>query len=303
MSRRRSVLNFLLRYTEKPRLRRETDPKKLRQTFEFNAKMLFHAPRGTRFEPGNLGIPVLWAQADGNVGPGVLLYFHGGGYIFGSPKTHRAMLARLAGLTGMRACLPRYRLAPEHPFPAAPEDAMTAYQGLLDTGVAAKDIVIGGDSAGGGLALSLLGEICARGLPKPAAAFAFSPFTDLTLCGDSFHSNAKSDVMLPVSRARETVDTYLQGADPRTPLASPIFADFTGAPDVCLYVGDTEYLLDDTVRIAARMRGQGVQVSENIAHDLPHVWPIFQRLLPEADATLKHLARWIRLRMPTSTEN
>ena len=155
-----------------------------------------------------------WAQVGPDVGTGVLLYFHGGGYVFGSPKTHRAMLARLAGLTGMRACLPTYGLAPERPFPAAIEDARTAYTGLLASGVSADQIVIGGDSAGGGLVLALLGDICARGLAKPAAVFAFSPLTDLTFSGDSFRTNANSDVVLPASRAQEMVGMYLQGADP-----------------------------------------------------------------------------------------
>lgn len=303
MSRRKNVLNFFLRYTEKPRLARETDPGKLRRGLEAKARLFFRAPRDARFEAGNLGVPVLWAQVGPNVGPGVLLYFHGGGYVFGSPNTHKAMLARLADLTGMRACLPTYRLAPEHPFPSALDDARTAYDGLLATGVPADQIVIGGDSAGGGLVLALMADICARDVAKPAAVFAFSPLTDLTFSGDSIRRNEKSDVMLPASRCRDTAEWYLQGANPENPFASPLFANFSGAPDICLFVGDTEILLDDTRRLTVRLRNQGVRVSENIADDLPHVWPIFQRLLPEADATLAELADWIRLRMPPSAES
>lgn len=303
MSRRKKVLNFLLRHTEKRRLARVTSPEKLRSGFEFNARVLFHPPRDTRFENGELGVPVQWAQVGSDVGPGVLLYFHGGGYVFGSPKTHRAMLARLAGLTNMRACLPTYRLAPEHSFPAALDDARTAYEVLLATGVPANQIIMGGDSAGGGLVLSLLADICTRDAPKPAGVFAFSPLTDLTFSGESTRVNAKSDVVLPASRCTKMADMFLQGADATNPFASPLFADFNGAPDVCLYAGDTEILLDDTRRIAARMREQGVGVGEHITEDLPHVWPIFQRLLPEADATLIDLAGWIRQRLPSTVEN
>ena len=303
MSRRKKILNFLLRHTEKRRLARETGPEKLRSGFEFSAQVLFHPPRDTRFENGDLGVPVQWVQVGSDVGPAVLLYFHGGGYVFGSPRTHRAMLARLAELTNMRACLPTYRLAPEHSFPAALDDARTAYEGLLATGIPADQIIIGGDSAGGGLVLSLLADICARNAPKPAGVFAFSPLTDLTFSGESICVNAKSDVVLPASRCAEMADMFLQGADATNPFASPLFADFSGAPNVCIYAGDTEILLDDTRRMAARMREQGVGVGEHIAKDLPHVWPIFHRLLPEADATLINLADWVRQQLPPQVEN
>jgi epsilon-lactone hydrolase len=303
VSRRKKILNFLLRHTEKRRLARATSTEKLRSGFETKARMMFHPPHNTRFENGDLGVPLQWAQVGADPGPGVLLYFHGGGYVFGSPRTHRAMLARLTELTGMRACLPTYRLAPEHAFPAALNDARTAYEGLLAIGVPANNIVLGGDSAGGGLALSLLADICARDAPKPAAAFAFSPLTDLTFSGESIRKNAVSDVVLPAARCSKMAEMFLQGEDATNPFASPLFADFTGAPDVCLFAGDTEILLDDTRRLAERMRRQGVQVGEHIAEDLPHVWPIFQGILPEANATLAQLADWIRPRMPLISES
>jgi epsilon-lactone hydrolase len=303
MSRQRAILNFLLRHGEKRRLARETNPERLRSAVELSARLWFHPPRNTQFEDGDLGVPVQWAQVGADVGPGVLLYFHGGGYVFGSPKTHRAMLARLAGLTDMRACLPAYRLAPEHRFPAALQDARTAYEGLLATGVRAEQIILGGDSAGGGLALALLAEICASDASNPAAAFAFSPLTDLTFSGASIRSNEESEVMLPASRCAEMAEMFLHGEDATNPLASPLFADFSGAPDVCLYASDSEILLDDTRRLAARLREQRVQVSEHITNDLPHVWPIFQRILPEANATLDDLANWIRLRMTSIVES
>lgn len=303
MSWQRPVLNRFLRWFEKRHLARVRDPAEIRAGFETKARFWFRPPRGSTFRRTELGgVPVLWAQA-GPGDRGVLLYLHGGGYVFGSPDTHRAMLARLSQLTEMRACLPAYRLAPEHAFPAALDDALAVYDGLLADGFTAERIVLGGDSAGGGLALALLGDLVAQAQPLPGGVFAFSPFTDMTFSGDSFRCNAKADALLPAGRAKEMTDMYLQGHDPRDPRASPLFADLTGAPPVRLDVGDTEILRDDTIRMAARLRAQGVEVELEIAHDLPHVWPLFQRLLPEADATLTDLAKWIRRQLSPSDDS
>ena len=291
MSLRARLLNLSLRLFEKRSLARAEDPVVLRAGFERKARFWFRAPRGSRFERGEVGgRPALWALGPGvarDAGP-VILYFHGGGYVFGAPATHRAMLARLSALTAMPACLPDYRLAPEHPFPAAVEDGLAALAGL-----ARRPVVLGGDSAGGGLALAVLAEGLARGVRAPRALFAFSPLTDLTFAGESFRRNARADAMLPASRAHELAALYLQGGDPRDPRASPLFADFSGAPPVWLAAGDTEILLDDTRRMAARLRAQGVVVTERIARDLPHVWPMFRGLIPEAEATLGEVADWL----------
>ena len=294
MSLARNLLNPWLRLTEKRRLAREIDPAALRRTLEAKARLFFHAPRGTAFARDRIGdVPVQWVAARGvarEAGP-LLLYFHGGGYVFGSSDTHRALLGRLSAETGLPACLADYRLAPEHPFPAAFEDALAVWRDLANR---PGGVILGGDSAGGGLALAVLGEILREGLPGPVALFAFSPLTDFTLSGESLRVNAGADVMLPAARAPETAELYLQGAPAGDPRASPLFADFTGAPPVWLTAGDTEILLDDTRRMAARLRAQGVAVTETIARDLPHVWPFFHALLPEARTTLHALAGWIR---------
>jgi acetyl esterase/lipase len=222
------------------------------------------------------------------------MYLHGGAYVFGSARTHRAMLARLSERTGLPACLPDYRLAPEHRFPAALEDALSAYIALS----AQRDIILGGDSAGGGLALALLAEILKHGLRKPLAVFCFSPLTDLTFSGASIQANARAEVVLPAARSGELAKMYLGDANPGDPRASPLFARFTGAPPVWITAGDTEIMLDDTRRMADRLREEGGQVTEVIAQDLPHVWPIFSPLLPEATATLDALACWINRRLP-----
>lgn len=301
MSLMRPLVNLGLRLMEKPFLASVQEPEEIREGFERKARFWFGLPRGARLDPDELGpdrIPALWAE-DAPDAP-VLLYFHGGGYVFGSPRTHASMLVRLARLAGARACLPDYRLAPEHPFPAAVEDARASFEALLDRGVAPGRIVIGGDSAGGGLALALAGDLCQRGGALPAGVFAFSPLSDLTFSGASFRANARADPMLPAARAQDLAEMYLQGAAPDQPLASPLAADFTGGPPVWLGAGDTEILLDDTRRMAARMREQGVTVTERIRPGLPHVWPIFWRMLPEGDATLQELAGWIR-RLPASS--
>ncbi|WP_322865191.1 alpha/beta hydrolase [Aquicoccus sp. G2-2] len=296
MSLRARLINRALRLIEKPRLTRCQEPESLRRGFERNAWLWFHGPRGSRYEAAALGgVPGLRVSGPGAGGERILLYFHGGGYVMGAPRTHRAMLARLSQLTTRVAYLPDYRKAPEHPFPAAVEDALAAYRALIEQ-TPADRVVMGGDSAGGGLVLALLSEICRIGLPQPGATFVFSPLTDMTFSGASFQQNAQADVMLPTVRAKDMQQMYLAGHDPRDPRASPLFANFKGAGPVWLSVGDTEILLDDTRRMAGHLTQEGVSVKMTVEHDLPHVWPIFQRLMPEADATLRALADWLNSR-------
>lgn len=287
MSLMRRILNPYLRVAEKRRLRTAKTPAALRRAFEWNARLFFH-PRGRGFRKTEIGgVPCL--QLEGNAP--VLLYFHGGAYVFGSPNTHRAMLARIARRTGCGVVLPNYRKAPEDPFPAAIEDALTVYKAMAN---APGGVVLGGDSAGGGLALALLAEILRLGLPLPKGIFALSPLTDLTVSADSLRTNAHSDVILPAERMSEMSQMFLAGHDPKDPCASPLFAEFRGAPPVWLCAADTEILLDDTLRMAERLRARGVDVTEVIEHDLPHVWPIFHTLLPEAHRTLDQVSEWIR---------
>lgn len=290
----RRGLNTYLRWTEKRKLAQATDIDALRRSLEVRARLFFHGPLGTRYAWDSLnGVPVQWAMAKG-VSPDqtpVLLYFHGGGYVFGSTDTHRAMMAQLSKRTGLPVCMVDYRLAPEHPFPAAVIDAVAAYTGLAD-----RPVILGGDSAGGGLALALLAEILREGLPPPLGTFALSPLTDMTFSGASLRENEASEVMLPAARIAEISEAYLADAAADDPRASPLFADFAGAPPVWLTVGSTEILRDDTTRLAEKLGAQGVDVTLRIEDDLPHVWPIFHNILPEARRTLDHLADWISVR-------
>lgn len=299
MSLRAALLNRWLKLTEKPHLQRASLAQ-VRRSFEMKAKVLFHPPRGAVFKAQNLvhgGQIVPALEVNGATDGPLILYFHGGGYGFGSPRTHRAMLAWLCCYAAARAILPQYRLAPEHPFPAALEDALAAYQAVMD---APGGVVLGGDSAGGGLALSLLAEIKRLGLPQPIGCFAFSPLADLSFSSETVRRHARAEVILPAERAREMALAYLDGADEADPRASPVHADFSGLGPVWIAVGDTEILLDDARQVAARMTAQGVTVTSVVERDLPHVWPLFRGLLPEADRTLRELSVWIRSLSPRS---
>ena len=294
MSLRQHLLNRCLRLTEKPLLAR-ANPQMLRATMEMQARLFFKGPRDVFFEWR--GLPgagsVLWLTPQGPSNGRVILYIHGGGFVFGSPETHRAMVARLALLTGAQAVLPRYARVPEAAFPKPAEDIRAAWDALCRTGIAARDIVIGGDSAGGALVFDLLAELCREGAALPAGVFGLSPLLDMTFSGASFTQNAESDVLLPAARAAEMARLYLRGQSAESPRASPILADFKGAPPVWLTVSDSEILRDDSRRFAARLRDAQVPVTFQEVHDLPHVWPLFQNHLPEARETLATLAEWI----------
>ncbi len=304
MSRRRVWLNAWLIRVEKPRLARAEDPERLRRNFEMQARLFFHAPRGTVTSWTLLDtVDAMELRPRGCNEKHVLFYIHGGGFVFGSPKTHAAMAAQLAARIGARAVLPRYRLAPEYPFPAAPDDVMAAWKALLEQGIHPRDVVIGGDSAGGALALGLLSRLCAEGATMPGAVFGMSPLTDLEHKGDSFTTNAQVDVLLPPERAQDMDRLFLgdqSGSDAR---CSPLNGTFKGAPPVWLTVGDTEILRDDARRMAEVLRRDGVRTDLVEQHDLPHVWPLFHNILPEARDTLDALAAWIRQEQGWRDEN
>lgn len=299
MSIMRPILNRYLRWIEKPRMRRTTDPAKLRRALEFQAKWMFFFPRGTQqrwlaLEAGQRRIDALEVVPDNLGHDGVLFYIHGGAFVFGSPRTHAAMLAHLARRLGVRAVLPKYRLAPEAPFPAAAEDVRAAWDGLLASGVDPKKVVIGGDSAGGTLALGLVSALCSEGKTSPVGVFCLSPLTDMTYSGDSFRTNRDKDVFLVAERADDLTEMYLGGQPATDPRVSPLRASFDGVPPVWMTVGDTEILYDDARRMAAHLRASAVDVTLIEKHDLPHVWPIMQGLLPEGRQTLDEIAQWVR---------
>jgi epsilon-lactone hydrolase len=228
----------------------------------------------------------------------IVLYLHGGGYLFGSPKTHRQVLIAMAKAFQAPAYGLDYRLAPEHPFPAAVEDAAKAYQWLL-TRHPQADIVLAGDSAGAGLAIATAVGVRDAGFALPKAIVAFSPYSDLAVTGESVEANAKSCAMFTPRGVREAAAIYLAGADARDPRASPLYADLAGLPPMLLFASRHEILRDDTLRLAERASAAGVKVELIVRDRLPHVWPVFVTLLPEARdafATVTAFARKIGVR-------
>jgi len=213
--------------------------------------------------------------------PVIVLYLHGGGYLFGSPKTHRQVLIAMARAFQAPAYGLDYRLAPEHPFPAAVEDAARAYQWLLNRHPGA-DIVLAGDSAGAGLAIATAVGVRDAGFKLPKAIVAFSPYSDLAVTGASVEANAKSCAMFTPRSIREAASMYLAGADARDPRASPLYANLAGLPPMLLFASRHETLRDDTLRLAERAAAAGVKVELVVRDRLPHVWPVFVTLLPEA---------------------
>jgi epsilon-lactone hydrolase len=245
-------------------------------------------------------VPAEWVVAAGADSDRVLLYLHGGAYQIGSPATHRHMVALLSGAAGARVLSVDYRLAPEHPFPAALDDAVTAYRWLLATGTDRGVLALAGDSAGGGLALATLVALRDAGEAMPAAAVVLSPWTDLALTGESLRTRADADVLIKPGGMAETAEAYLAGQDPRHPYASPLYADLHGLPPLLIHVGDAEVILDDSTRLAARARDHGVDVTLEVWDEMPHVWHAFAGLLPEADQAIERIGGWLSGRIPAS---
>jgi epsilon-lactone hydrolase len=239
------------------------------------------------------GVPAEWIVPPGAEPHRVLLYLHGGGYVIGSINSHRAMIARIARASRARAIAIDYRLAPEHPFPAAVEDATRAYRWLLAQGNAARNMVIAGDSAGGGLTLAVLATLRTAGDPMPAAAVTISPWTDLEGTGDSMRSNAGRDQTVAVEDLGEMARMYLGTSDPKNPLASPLYADFRGFPPLLIQVGAAEGLLDDSTRVAKRAKAAGVEVQLEIWEDMVHVWQIYAKLLPAGQEAIDKIGKFI----------
>jgi acetyl esterase/lipase len=232
----------------------------------------------------------------------VLLYLHGGGYFGCSAESHRPITAYYA-LHGFRVFAPDYRLAPENPFPAAVDDAVAFYRGLLCAGYSADHIVVAGESAGGGLTLSLMLALRGAGAPLPAAAALFSPWTDLAATGDSIRTNSKRCAMFVGADVAASARYYLGDTDPRNPLASPLYADLAGLPPILIHVGADEVLLDDSTRLAERARAAGVSVELKIWPVVPHAWQLAPHLIPEARQSLRVSAEFLRARVSLAEPN
>lgn len=228
-----------------------------------------------------------------------LLYFHGGGYVIGSAASHRAVVAKYVVGAGIPALVPDYRLAPEHPFPAAVDDAIAAYRTLLDAGIAPDRIVLGGDSAGGGLCLATLVALRDQGIPLPAGAFALSPWTDLANTGASLESNVAVDPLTWRESWAIFSEYYAGDHDPTEPWISPLYADLGGLPPLRIYVGGYELLRDDSVRFAEKAQAAGVDVKLIVGEGLFHCYPVCAPIFPEATAAMAEICAFIRARIGT----
>lgn len=285
----RIVVGLARRYL-KPRSAQPADPAASRASLERLVLPAFGAK--TRVDTVG-GVGGEWTAAPGRERPGrTLLYLHGGAYVTCSPRTHRPITAAFAR-RGFRVFAPGYRLAPEHPFPAALEDAVAAYRGLLEAGAAPGSVAVAGESAGGGLALAALVRLREIGLPPPAAAALFSPWTDLACTGDTMRSNAGRDPLFLPVQAEAIARLYLGAADARDPLASPLYAALGGLPPLLVHVGESEILRADSERVAARVAAAGGEVLLEVWPVVPHGWQILAAILPEARRSVDAAAAFL----------
>lgn len=233
------------------------------------------------------GIPAEWVAVPNAAQDRVFLYLHGGAYIMGSCNTHRSLAAKLSRSTAARVLVPEYRLAPENPFPAAMEDALLCYRWLISSGYKPEQIIIGGDSAGGGLTMSTLLSLKEAGDALPALVVLLSPWTDLTGTGESMETRAEADPWLSPEAARATPVLYIRDMDPRSPIVSSIYADLTGLPPMIVHVGNDEILLSDAARLVDRARESGVEVTFKVWDDMWHVFQTFE--IPEANQSIEEI--------------
>lgn len=285
------VLNVLIRVQVKRRLRGDPGLARARAIL---GRGTLPAPAGATYRTSTLGgIPGEWVTRARTTGSApVLLYLHGGGYFACSPRTHRPITASFAN-AGFDVFVPDYRLAPEHPYPAAVDDAETVWEALLAAGHDATTLTIAGDFAGGGLALALMIRLRDGGSALPAAAVLFSPWTDLAATGDSLRTNARRDPMFRPQGVPSVAAWYLNGADPRTPEASPLYATLGGLPPLYIEVGEREVLRDDSTRLAARAQAEGVSVTLTIWPVVPHVWQLACAFVPEGRQSLRRAAAFL----------
>jgi len=256
------------------------------------------APEGVAFEKTTAGsAPAWWSRTQGAAEDRVLLYLHGGGYVIGDSWGYRPLWSGLAAACGARGLGVDYRLAPEHPFPAAVEDAAAAYRWLLDQGHAPGSIVLAGDSAGGGLVVAALVEARRRGLPAPAGALVLSPWADLACEAPSITEKAAEDPTLTTPGLVNCARQYLAGRPAAEPLASPVHAELEGLPPLLIQVGSVEILLDDAVRLARRAGAAGVDVRLEIWPGMPHVWHAFAFMLDEGRQAIESAGAFLKSRL------
>jgi monoterpene epsilon-lactone hydrolase len=283
----RAMLADLIGGPDTPFVERRAQTAKFAQAFVM--------PEGLRVEDDVLGgVPVEWVIPDGAAMSPVIFHLHGGGYVLGDPASSRPLTTALALKSGTRVVSVDYRLAPEHPFPAAVEDALKAYRALLARGYKGRDIAIGGESAGGGLTLATLLAARDADVALPASAFAISPWTDMACSAESFDSQAEVDPLLTRRSLKEMGDAYLADSDARDPLASPHYGNLAGLPPLLIHVGSDEVLLDDAKTLHEHALAAGVASSLEVWDGMIHVWHMFHPMLPEGDAAIGEIVTFVK---------
>jgi epsilon-lactone hydrolase len=265
-----------------------------RKGFEMLASV-FPVAADIKREPASAdGVPGEWITAPNSTDATTILYLHGGGYTIGSVNTHADMVSRICRASGARAFSLDYRLAPEHPYPAAVEDAAKAYRWLLGQGIRPESMVISGDSAGGGLTAATLLALKKAGDPLPGAAVLLSPWTDLEATGDSMKTRAEADPMISADPAKTMAKLYAGDVSLTDPLVSPLYGDFHGLPPMLIQVGDAEVLLDDSTRVAEKAKAAGVDVTLEVWDEMIHVFQIFAPMLPEGQQAIDKIGEWVK---------
>lgn len=297
MSIRAGLISIMLRRTIKKQMAALTDPAEMREgTGGFSSKL----PKEVvteRIDAG--GVPAEWVDWPGAADDAVMLYLHGGGYVFGGPDSHRDLAWRLAKEAGLRVLVADYRLAPEHQFPAAVDDATACYRFLLEQGFTPDRIVVAGDSAGGGLAAALIVNLKNLGMALPAATLLISPWVDLAKTGASLYENADKDAMLSPEAITRFADFYLGDTNPKAPLASPIFADLTEFPPTLVLVGSTEVLLSDSQTLVEKINASGGSAQLEIWPKMPHVFPLLAAIIPEGRKAVVQMGEFVRSHLNT----
>jgi len=266
-----------------------------RQMLDAAARRLVKLPNNCKVVPIDIeGLYAEWISTGITLKHKVILYLHGGGYALCSANTHRPLAARIGKASGVKVLFPEYRLAPEHPFPAAIEDAVNVYRWLLHQGFSPSNIVFAGDSAGGGLCIAAALVLRDQNEPLPAAIVCLSPWVDLTSSGESYRKNKWIDPYLSIEAVRAAVRMYAGDEKPDHPLISPIFADLSGLPPLFIQAGNHEILQSDAEKLAAQARNAGVPFTLKVWKGMWHVWQISGDALPEARKAIKEIGIFIR---------
>jgi epsilon-lactone hydrolase len=256
---------------------------------------MFSLPDGVTVEKIDAGgVPAERLSGSSSLAGRTMLYLHGGGYAIGSPVSHRHVAGALVEAAEATLVVPDYRLAPEHKYPCAIHDSLAAYSWLLEGGQDPKQLVIAGDSAGGGLALATMISVRNQGLPLPAAAVLISPWVDLAGTGGTLDTLQARDPVVQKAGLFDMATYYLGERDPRTPLASPLYADLSGLPPLLIQVGTEEVLLDDSLRLNHRAREQGVRTTLEVWDEMIHVWHFFYPQLQEGREAIGHIGDYVR---------